>query len=79
LPKKDETIQKRSKLRQEIEEMLQKKGLVFEEGISAVNLDTGETYRFKGYSELQEFLKGRKGRWYITTPGLRRFREDRRQ
>jgi hypothetical protein len=72
LPEEDGIVQKRSKLRQEIEELLQKKGLVFEEGISAVNLDTGETHRFEGYTELQEFMKGRKGRWYITTPGLRR-------
>lgn len=79
MPEEEGIIRKSSKLRQEIEELLQKKGLVFEEGISAVNLDTGETHRFNGYTELQEFLKARKGRWYITTPGLRRFREDRRQ
>ena len=78
MSQEEETIQKRSKLRQEIEELLQKKGLVLEEGISAVNLDTGETYRFNGSPELQEFLKGRKGRWYIATPGLRRSREDRK-
>lgn len=72
MSEEDGIIQKRSKLRQEIEELLQKKGLVLEEGISAVNLDTGETHRFNSYTELQEFLKGRKGRWYITTPGLRR-------
>lgn len=75
MSQEEETIQKKSKLRQEIEELLQKKGLVLEEGISAVNLDTGETYCFNGYPELQEFLKGRKGRWYITTPGLRPARE----
>jgi hypothetical protein len=76
LSQEEEIIKKRSKLRQEIEELLQKKGLILEEGISAMNLDTGETYRFKGYPELQEFLKGRKGRWYIATPGLRRSIED---
>jgi hypothetical protein len=70
-------IQKKSKLREEIEELLQRKGLVFEEGISAVNLDTGETLRFSGYTELQEFMKGRKGRWYITTPGIKYAKEDR--
>ncbi len=67
----EETILKKSKLRREIEELLAKKGLVFEEGISAVNMDTGEAHRFCGYAELQEFLKGRKGRWYIATPGIR--------
>lgn len=67
-----ETIHKKSELRKEIEELLRKKGLILEEGISAINLDTGETYRFDSYPKLQEFLKGRKGRWYITTPGIRR-------
>lgn len=67
-----ETIHKKSELRKEIEDLLRKKGLVLEEGISAINLDTGETYRFDSYQKLQEFLKGRKGRWYIATPGIRR-------
>ncbi len=72
MSQEEEIILKKSKLRQEIEELLQKKGLVLEEGISAMNLDTGETYHFESYPELQEFLKDRKGRWYITTPGIRR-------
>ncbi len=72
MSQEEEIIQKKSKLRQEIEELLQKKGLVLEEGISAVNLDTGETYRFDSYPKLQEFLKDKKGRWYIATPGIRR-------
>ena len=62
---------KKSKLRKEIEALLEQKGLVLETGITAANLDSGETLRFEDYSELQRFLKGRKGRWYITTPGLR--------
>lgn len=75
MSQEEEIIRKKSKLRQEIEELLHKKGLVLEEGISAVNLDTGETYRFQDYSKLQEFLKGRKGRWYIATPGLKYAKE----
>jgi hypothetical protein len=62
---------KKSKLRREIEALLEQKGLVLETGITAANLDSGETLRFEDYSELQRFLRGRKGRWYITTPGLR--------
>ncbi len=64
-------IVKKSKLRKEIEALLEQKGLVFEPGITAANLDSGETLRFDDYSELQRFLRGRKGRWYITTPGLK--------
>ncbi len=66
---------KKSKLRAEIEELLEQKGLVLETGITAANLDSGETLRFEDYPELQRFLKGRKGRWYITTPGLRSLRK----
>lgn len=71
MSEKEDIIEKKSKLRGEIEELLQKKGLILEEGITALNMETGESYRFEDYFELQMFLKGRKGRWYITTPGLR--------
>ena len=63
---------RKSPRRQEIEEILEKKGLVLETGITVLNLDTGEARRFDDYSGLQEFLKGSKGRWYITTPGIRK-------
>jgi hypothetical protein len=63
---------RKSPRRQEIEELLEKKGLVLEPGITALNLDTGEAHRFDDYYGLQEFLKGREGRWYITTPGIRK-------
>jgi len=62
---------KKSKLRKEIEALLEQKGLVLETGITAANLESGETLRFEDYPELLTFLKGRKGRWYITSPGLR--------
>ncbi len=65
------TLIKKSRLRKEIEALLEQKGLVLETGITAANLESGESYHFKDYSELLMFLKGRKGRWYITTPGLR--------
>lgn len=67
----DETITKKSDLRKEIEALLERKGLVLEKRISAMNLDSGETCHFENYEELLEFMKGRKGRWYITTPGIR--------
>jgi hypothetical protein len=62
---------KKSMLRQEIEALLEQKGLVLESGITAVDLDSKESHRFEDYEHLMAFLKGRKGRWYITTPGLR--------
>jgi hypothetical protein len=62
---------KKSKLRKEIELLLEKKGIIQENRISVVNLESGKTKYFENYPEALEFLKGRKGRWYITTPGLR--------
>jgi hypothetical protein len=68
----EEEIQvKKSTLRQEIEALLGQKGLVLESGITAVDLDSKESHRFEDYEQLMAFLNGRKGRWYITTPGLR--------
>lgn len=70
-------IKKKSKLRQEIEDLLEQKGLVMERRISVMNLDSGEAHYFEDYAASMEFLKGKKGRWYITTPGLRHSRKDR--
>lgn len=63
---------KKSKIRKEIEDLLADKGLVMEKTISAFDLDGGEVHHFDDWAELMIFLKGRRGRWYITTPGLRR-------
>ena len=70
-------ISKKSDLRREIEALLEKKGLVLESRISVINLDSGEAQYFDDYPGALEFLKGKKGRWYITTPGLRSSRKDR--
>jgi len=64
-------LAKKSKLRIEIEALLEKKGLVIEEKISVMNLESKEAYYFNDYHEAMEFLKGKKGRWYIATPGLK--------
>ena len=74
---KGEIRQKRSALRQELEALLQQKGLVLESGITAVNLDSKESQRFDDYEQLMAFLKGTKGRWYVTTPGLRSAKKSR--
>jgi len=65
-------IKKKSKLREEIEGLLKKKGITREERITVMSLDTGETYYFDDYPEALQFLKDKKGRWYLTTPGIRR-------
>ncbi len=69
-------IRKKSKLRQEIEDLLQKKGLVLVEGITVVNLDSNEHHCFTDYPEAMQFLRGKNGRWYIATPGLKRREKD---
>lgn len=65
-------VKKKSKLREEIESMLSRKGIVLEERIAVMSLDSGEAYYFNDYPEALLFLKGKKGRWYLTTPGIRR-------
>ena len=65
-------IKKKSKLREEIESLLKEKGIAREERITVMSLDTEETYYFDDYPEALQFLKDKKGRWYLTTPGIRR-------
>jgi hypothetical protein len=64
-------LKKKSKLRNEIESLLAEKGITFEERITVMSLDTGETHYFDDYPQALQFLKEKKGRWYLTTPGIR--------
>jgi len=68
---------KKSRLRQEIEAMLKKRDMIYENRISVSNLECEETYYFDNYPDAMEFLKGKKGRWYITAPGLKYSRRKR--
>lgn len=68
----DELLYKKSKLRAEIENLLKEKGINLERRISVLNLDSGEVSYFDDYVDALAFMKGKKGRWYLTTPGLRR-------
>lgn len=63
---------KKSKLREEIESMLAEKGITLEARIAVMSMDTGQTYYFDDYPQALQFLKGKKGRWYLTTPGIKR-------
>ena len=63
---------KKSRLRQEVEETLRLKGISVERRISIINLETKESYYFDDYAQAMQFLKGKKGRWYLATPGIRR-------
>lgn len=75
-PPEEGLLVKKSRLRHEIEELLEKKGLVLERKISVMNLESGEARHFDDYSAALEFLKGKKGRWYITTPGLKNLKDN---
>lgn len=63
---------RKSQLREEVEEALQKKGISVERRISVINLETKEAHYFDDYVQAMQFLKGKKGRWYLATPGIRR-------
>ena len=67
----EEIIEKKSKLRCEIEDLLRERGIVVENKISVASLDSDEVYHFESYPEVLKFLKDKKGRWYITSPGIR--------
>jgi len=61
----------KSKNRREIEAMLEKIGITLDNRINVVDLDNGERHFFEDYTQALEFMKGKKGRWYVTTPGVR--------
>lgn len=63
---------KKSQLREEVEQALRKKGISVERRISVINLETKEAHYFDDYVQAMQFLKGKKGRWYVATPGIRR-------
>jgi hypothetical protein len=51
--------------------MLERIGITLDRRINVVNLDSGERHFFDDYPQALEFMKGKKGRWYVTTPGVR--------
>jgi len=63
---------KKSELREEIERMLEERGISLERRITVMNLDTKEASYFDDYPQALAFLKGKRGRWYLATPGIRR-------
>ena len=65
-------IRKKSRLRREIEDVLQQKGISVESRITMINLDSMESFYFDDYAGAMQFMKGKKGRWYLATPGIRR-------
>ena len=63
---------RKSRLREEIEAALEQKGISIERRISVINLDSRERHYFDDYVQALQFIKGKKGRWYLATPGIRR-------
>lgn len=68
----EEPMRKKSPLRKEVEDLLEEKGISIERRITVMSLDTKEAHYFDDYPEAMQFLKGKKGRWYLATPGIRR-------
>ena len=62
---------RKSKNRREIEAMLDRIGITLDSRITVVDLDSGERHFFDDYPQALDFMKGKKGRWYVTTPGVR--------
>jgi hypothetical protein len=66
----EEAICRRSRLRDEVEALLRERGILIERRVSVVDMESGKAYHFDSYPEAVEFLAGKAGRWYITTPGI---------
>jgi hypothetical protein len=62
---------RKSKNRREIEATLERMGTTLDSRINVVDLDSGERHFFDDYPHALEFMKGKKGRWYVTSPGAR--------
>jgi hypothetical protein len=67
----EDDLTRKSRLRCEVEALLKKRGIMLENRITVANMDTGEAHYFESYQDAMDFLKGKRGRWYITTPGIR--------
>jgi hypothetical protein len=67
----DQIPRMKSEKRREIEAMLKRIGLTLDPRINVVDLDSGERHFFEDYPQALEFMKGKKGRWYVTAPGVR--------
>lgn len=63
---------KKSDLRREVEAALAEKGISVERRITVINLESRDTAYFEDYHQALEYIKGKKGRWYLATPGTRR-------
>lgn len=67
----EQISRKKSENRKDIEAMLERIGITLDRSINVVDLDSGERHFFDDYPQALEFMKGKKGRWYVTTPGAR--------
>lgn len=66
------TPRRRTKLRQELESALSKDCATSAKGVMLLNLDRQERYSFDSYADAMEFMKGKRGRWYIAGSGTGR-------
>lgn len=72
IEKSAELIHKRkSKNREDIEKMPEQIEISLDHKVNVFNLDNREQHFFDDYAQAIEFMKGKKGRWYVTNPGVR--------
>lgn len=56
--------------RKKAEEILKNVDMVKDKRLAVINLETKEVHRFDNFFEALEFTKTKKGRWYVTKPGI---------
>ena len=73
LLKEEETFYFRNKpmsgFRRRAGEILKNVDFVNDRRLAVVNVESGKVYRFDSVLEVQDFIKERAGKWYVTTPG----------
>lgn len=75
----EENQLKRSKTRRDIEDLLGRIGISLDGRINVVDLDSGDKYYFDSYPDALDFMKGKKGRWYVTRPAIKYIPRDRKK
>ena len=62
---------KKSDMRKELEALLKNAKIADGGQVTVINLSDGQSYYFSNFPDAIDFMKANKGRWYVTTSGLR--------
>ena len=61
----------KSKIRKEIETLLKNVEIAKDGRVTAINMNNNEAYVFDELEEAVKFINMQKGRWYVTSSGIK--------